>query len=150
MSNSWLTAESFDRSQRLVQMVNTLAIHVKLTLAGMQDEKRAGAAEQAREELRGFLANLAQWLAEAEDAPEPLVMGIDPRLHQLVTRVVTQRKQWPRRSLLSRLPMEHALALLDATKPAEMEQLLEWLQELRALLEDHLHTDLVSLLGEGI
>lgn len=150
MSNSWLTAESFDRGQRLVQTVNSLAIQVKLTLAGVQNPERAAAADQAREELRVFLSHFAKWLDEVERAPEPLVTGIDPRLHQLITTMATQRRQWPRRSLLYRLPMEQVQALLDATTPAELHQLLECLHELRALLEDHLHIDLVSLLGEGI
>lgn len=150
MSNSWLAAESFDRGQHLIRATNTLAIQVKLSLAGVQDAERAVAAERARDELRTFLGDFAGWLAEAERAPTPLVMGIDPRLHQLVTTVVSQRRRWPPRSLLYRLPMEQVRALLDATTPLEMRQLLECLHELRAVLEDHLHADVVGLLGEGI
>ncbi len=150
MSNSWLAAESFDRGQRLIQATNTLLIQVKLTLAGVQDHERAVAAQRARDELRDFLGNFAEWLAEAERTTTPVVMGIDPRLHQLVTTVVTQRRQWPRRSLFYRLPMEQVRALLDGTTPDEMRQLLECLQELRVVLEDHLHADVIGLLGEGL
>ena len=46
--------------------------------------------------------------------------------------------------------MEQVLALLDAQTPREMQQLLECLQELRVVLENHLHADVVGLLGEGI
>ena len=150
MSNTWLAAESFERGQRLIQATNTLAISVKLTLAGKHAPERAALAEHAREELRTFLGDFASWLAEAERAPARVVTGIDPRLHQLVMIFVTQRRRLPLRSLLYRLPMEQVRALLNAQTPGEMQQLLECLQELRAVLEDHLHADVVGLLGEGI
>jgi len=150
MSNTWLAAESFERGQRLIQTVNTLAISVKLALAGVHDPERAAGAGQAREELRTFLGDFASWLAEAERTPAQVVAGIDPRMHQLVTAFATQRRRLPLRSVLYRLLMQHVRALLDAQSPEEMQQLLECLQELRAVLEDHLHADVVGLLGEGI
>lgn len=150
MSNSWLAAESFDRGQRLIQATNRLSIQVKLMLVGVQDDERAAAAEQARDELRAFLGDFVGWIAEAEQAPTSLVMGIDPRLHQLVRTIVSQRHRWPPRSLFYQLPMEQVRELLDATTPHELQQLLECLQELRAVLEDHLHADVVGLLGEGM
>jgi len=150
MSNTWLAAESFERGQRLIQAVNTLAISVKLTLAGIENPERAALAEHAREELRTFLGDFAGWLAEAERPPMRAVAGIDPRLHQLVMVFVSQRRRLPPRSLLYRLPMEQVRTLLDAHTPAEMQQLLACLQELRAVLEEHLHADVVGLLGEGI
>ena len=150
MSNTWLAAESFERGQRLIQAVNTLAISVKLTLAGIENPERAALAEHAREELRTFLGDFAGWLAEAERSPMRAVAGIDPRLHQLVMVFVSQRRRLPPRSLLYRLPMEQVRTLLDAHTPAEMQQLLACLQELRAVLEEHLHADVVGLLGEGI
>ena len=150
MSNTWLAAESFERGQRLIQATNTLAISVKLTLAGKHDPERVAAAGQAREELRTFLGDFAGWLAEAERTPARVVTGLDPRLHQLVMAFVSQRRRLPLRSLLYRLPMEQVLALLDAQTPEEMQRLLECLQELRVVLENHLHADVVGLLGEGI
>lgn len=150
MSNTWLAAESFERGQRLIQAVNTLAISVKLALAGVHDPERAAGAEQAREELRTFLGDFAGWLAEAERTPAQVVAGVDPRMHQLVMAFASQRRRLPLRSVLYRLPMQHVRALLDAQAPEEMRQLLECLQELRAVLEDHLHADVVGLLGEGI
>ena len=150
MSNTWLAAESFERGQRLIQATNTLAISVKLALAGKHDPERVAVAEQAREELRTFLSDFAGWLAEAERTPARVVTGVDPRLHQLVMAFVSQRRRLPLRSLLYRLPMEQVLALLDAQTPGEMQRLLECLQELRVVLENHLHADVVGLLGEGI
>ncbi len=150
MNNTWLAAESFERGQRLIQATNTLAISVKLALAGKHYPERVAGAESAREELRTFLGDFAGWLTEAERAPSRVVTGIDPRMHQLVMAFVSQRRRLPSRSLLYRLPMEHIRALLDAQAPGEMQQLLECLHELRAVLEDHLHADVVGLLGEGI
>ncbi len=150
MSNTWLAAESFERGQRLIQATNTLAIFVKLALAGKHDPERVAVAEQARGELRTFLGDFAGRLAEAESTPARVATGVDPRLHQLVMVFVSQRRRLPLRSLLYRLPMEQVLALLDAQTPGEMQQLLECLQELRVVLENHLHADVVGLLGEGI
>jgi hypothetical protein len=150
MSNAWLAAESFERGQRLIQALNALAISVKLALAGVYDPERKMETEQAREELRTFLDHFAGWLAEAEHPPTHIVAGIDPRMHQLVTAFASQRRRFPRRSLLYRLSIEHVRALLDARTAEELRQLLACLQELRAILEDHLHADTVGLLGEGI
>src|SRR5438132_11278887 len=69
MSNTWLAAESFERGQRLIQATNTLAISVKLALAGKHDPERAAGAESARAELRTFLGDFAGWLTEAERPP---------------------------------------------------------------------------------
>src|SRR5258708_33234613 len=73
MSNTWLAAESFERGQRLIQAVNTLAISVKLALAGVHDPERATGAEQAREELRTFLRDVAGALANGERPPAQVV-----------------------------------------------------------------------------
>src|SRR5258708_39904455 len=73
MSNTWLAAESFERGQRLIQAVNTLAISVKLALAGVHDPERAAGTEHARKELRTFLGDFAGWLAEAERTPARVV-----------------------------------------------------------------------------
>jgi hypothetical protein len=35
MSSEWLTAESFERSQRLISAINTLSIHTKLAREGI-------------------------------------------------------------------------------------------------------------------
>jgi len=150
MSNTWLAAESFERGQRLIQAVNTLAISVKLALMGVDDPERVAGAQQARAELRTFLGDFAGWLAEAERTPTQVVAGVDPRMHQLVMAFASQRRRLPLRSPLYRLPMQHVRALLDAQTPEAMQQLLECLQELRAVLENHLHADVVGLLGEGI
>lgn len=150
MSNTWLAAESFERGQHLIQAVNMLAIAVKLALANVSDPEREAGAERAREELRLFLGDFARWLAEVEHPPAQGVAGMDPRMHQLVTTFASQRRRLPRRSMLYRLSIQQIQALLDAQAPEEMQQLLVCLQELRAVLENHLHVDTVGLLGEGM
>ena len=117
MSHTWLAAESFERGQRLIQAVNTLAISIKLTLAGIPNPERAVLADQAREELRTVLGDFSGWLAEAERSPTQAVTGIDPRLHQLVGVFVSQRRRLPPRSLLNRLSIEQERTLLDADTP---------------------------------
>src|SRR5260370_7200133 len=71
MSNTWLAAESFERGQRLIQATNTLAISVKLALAGKHDPERVAVAEQARDKLRPFLTHLPPCLPQPARSPPP-------------------------------------------------------------------------------
>ncbi len=148
MSNEWIAAENFERTQELIVAVNALSIYTKLTLAGVANAAYAEEAAQARTTLHTFLDRFTSIVAEVERTRRSVVAGIDPRLHQLVTYFVTQRRRLPSRSILYSLPLDELRSLLDAATPADMERLVACLRELRAVLEQQLHADMSSLLGE--
>lgn len=148
MSNEWVAAENFERTQELILAVNALSMHTKLTLAGITNVPRAEEAKQARATLHTFLDRFTSLVAEVEHRHGSIMAGIDPGLHQLVTYFVAQRRLLPSRSILYSLPLDELRSLLDATSQDDMERLVACLSELRAVLEQQLHADMSGLLGE--
>lgn len=149
MSTQWLAVQSFQHSQDLLTAINTLSIHIKLGLAGIPDEGRAESAKQARENLTSFLKELEQVVQKAEQGETKPVLGADPRLRQLAKSFIEARRNWRRfHSLLFRNTFSHVQQLLNSDKEEDLRSLLQCLKELRMLLEEHVHTDVVQLLGE--
>lgn len=148
MSDEWIAAENFERMQELIVAVNALSMHTKLALAGIDNVLHSEDTAQARATLHTFLDRFTSIVTEVERTRGSVVTGIDPRLHQLVTYFVAQRRRLPSRSILYSLPLDELRTLLDATSPDDMERLIACLRELRAVLEQQLHADMSGLLGE--
>ena len=147
METEWLAIQSFQHSQNLLSAINTLSIHTKLELAGILDEGRVAAAERARETIVSFLAELQEMAQEAEKGKT--ILGVDPRRRQLVESFIAAKHN-PRRfrSALFQDTSTRVQKLLRSNSEEDSEFLLECLKELRILLEDHIHTDAVQILGE--
>lgn len=147
METEWLAIQSFQHSQNLLSAINTLSIHTKLELAGIPDEERAAAAKQARETIASFLTELEEMVREAEK--EKTILGADPRRRQLVESFI-EAKHNPRRfrSVLFQDASTRVQELLHSDKEEDSRSLLECLKELRVVLEEHIHTDAMQILGE--
>lgn len=148
MSTDWLTIQSFQRSQDLLAAINTLSIHTKLKLAGVADEERAEAAAEARERLATFLEDFEKIVQQAEEAEEGM-LGVDPRLQQLVRSFVAAKRDKERfhSRLFTQSPAE-TLNLLASTDEEDQQALVECLADLRALVEEHISTDTHRILSE--
>jgi len=148
MSNNWLAAESFERAHSIISALNTLSIHAKMVLANIDDTARSSDAVKARAVLRAFLESFGAIVKEAERTREGMVTGADPRLSQLARTFVAKRRQWPQHSRLYDVTLSEVDALLESDNPDNLRQLIAYLQELRVLLEQNVHADIVGLLGE--
>jgi hypothetical protein len=149
MSVQWLAVQSFQHSQDILSAINTLSIHLKLESAGIKDEARAQQAAAARGKLVTFLAELEPMVSEAENDEAKPVVGADPRLRQLAKSFVSaKRNRFRFHSALFRNTIGQAKQLLDSQRPEDREPLLECLEELRLLIEEHVHTDTERVLGE--
>jgi hypothetical protein len=146
MSSEWLTAESFERNQRLISAINTLSIHTKLSLEGVADVPNDDDIPAAKQELRTFLNRLDPLLRTVEANQEAPILGTDPRFGLLVRQFASARKLRPA-SPLHTLPIGTVSALLDSEQPADQEKLVRYLRALRQLVEQHAHADVVGLLG---
>ena len=49
MKNDWLTASSFERTHEIVSAINTLSIHAKLVLAGIDDSTNQEEVEKLKQ-----------------------------------------------------------------------------------------------------
>lgn len=141
--------QSFRQSQDLLAAINTLLIHLKLNLAGIDDRGRAQAAEHAKNVLAEFLGTLAKVVGQIEKGKSQPLTGVDPRLRQLATAyVAARRRKGKLSSEISPKSLTTVTALLFSTSPREQQDLLESLSELRSLLEDHISADASLLLAD--
>jgi recombinational DNA repair ATPase RecF len=146
MTTEWLAIQSFQHIQELLSAVNTLSIHTKLGLAGLSDECRAEAADCARKTLDSFLKELEPMVQEAED--EKLILGADPRRRQFVESFITAKHNRHRfHSALFQDTFSLIRNLLSSNKEEDRRSLLKCLEELRVLLEEHIHADTMQILG---
>jgi hypothetical protein len=133
----------------LLAAINTLSIHLKLELAGVDDKEREKKATESRDALRRFLTEL-QTLVMAKDAVGGrAVTGTDARARELARSYVQARhdREQYRSSLFRKSPADVG-ALLDSSNLGDRKALLECLVDLRRLLEAHVRADSQKILGE--
>lgn len=147
MNSEWMTAESFERNQRLISAINTLSIHTKLAREGITNAPDVGDVAEAREALKAFLERVGPLVRDVEVNREAPILGADQRLSLLVRQFASTRQQRPS-SILHTLPIERVTTLIDSVQPGDQDKLIEYLRALRQLVEQHAHADVVGLLGE--
>jgi hypothetical protein len=149
MSIQWLVVQSFQSSQYLLAAINALSIHLKLEAAGLSDKERSERANQARSTLVSFVETLGPVLDEIEGGESKPVLGVDPRLRQLAKSFLAAKRNQRRfHSALFQNRFSQFKQLLKSEQVEDREPLLESLDELRVLIEEHVHTDTERVLGE--
>ena len=149
MSIQWLAVQSFQHNQDLLAAINKLSIHLRLQLEGNEDAERAGEANNARELLSSFFGDLETLVKDTERGEEVPVLGANPRLRQLARSFVKAKRNRHRfRSSLFRNGAGRFQQLLRSTTKEDRQALLESLEELRVLVEEHMHVDTERVLGE--
>jgi len=149
MSMQWLSVRSFQQSQQVLAAVNALSIHLKLSLAGMEDEAHATDASRSREILSPFLDDLDGILKAMGESGNRALTGADARTRQLARSFwQARRERSAYRSLLFRSSPAEVKRLLISSRAEDRKALVECLSDLRKLLEAHIHTDSQHILGE--
>lgn len=149
MSIQWLAVQSFQHNQDLLAAINKLSIHLRLQLEGNEDAERVGEANKAREMLSLFFRELETLVNDTERGEEVPVLGANPRLRQLARSFVKAKRNRHRfRSSLFRNGAGCFQQLLQSNTREDRQALLESLEELRVLVEEHMHVDAERVLGE--
>jgi len=149
MSVQWLAVQSFQHNQDLLAAINKLSIHLRLQFEGNEDAERAGEANKAREMLSSFFRELETLVNDTERGEEVPVLGANPRLRQLARSFVKAKRNRHRfRSSLFRNGAGCFQQLLQSNTKEDRQALLESLEELRVLVEEHMHVDAERVLGE--
>lgn len=149
MSVQWLAVQSFQHNQDLLSAINKLSIHLRLQLEGSNDTERAEGANKAREMLSAFFRELETLVKDTEGGESVPVLGANPRLRQLARSFVTAKRNSHRfHSSLFRKGVGCFQQLLNSDRREDRTALLESLEELRVLLEEHMHVDAERVLGE--
>lgn len=149
METKWLTAQSFERNQTLLEAINKLIIHLNLTAKGIDDRMDEEEIGNAYDTVRSFLRRLDGASSEAEKFRYEPIMGFDDRDRRLVRNYVEAKSRTLRyKSPLFRRSPADVLAILDGIRPEERTLLISSLLELTHLLEEHLAMDTKELFGE--
>ncbi len=149
MSTQWLAVQSFERSQDILGAINTVSIHLTLRLAGVPDEERMQAVARARDTLTTFFKKLDATVQEAQRGEATPLLGVDPRLRQLVKSFVSAKRDRRRfhSVLFQRMPGD-MVSLFASEKDEDLEALVQCLAEFRVILEEHVYEDTARILGE--
>jgi hypothetical protein len=147
-NNEWLTAQSFEQAHETVSAINALSIHAKLKLAGIDDSPRNDDVCKARTRLLAFLDRLQAIVQDAEQDEDGAVRGTDPRLGQLAKSFLSLKSKWPHPPGLYATSFREVSALIQSEALEDQKDLVNFLRDLRCLLEQHAHADISSILGD--
>lgn len=147
MSDHWISYQSFIQNQQLLEAINTLSIHTKLKLAGDADRGRSQEVEQATQQLTRFITSFDKLVQQNRDGLT--VNGADDRLQQLLRDFYSARNNHQQfRSQLFTDSPSRMLKLMASDAAEDKLALVECLHELRMLIEQHVHADTNTILGE--
>lgn len=148
MSKEWLSAQNFERLNKLISSINTISIYTKLEIEGIDNNERKVDIERARTILLDFISEFETLLDEAEKDKDKIALGSDPRLGSLVKKFMSLKTQRPRTSSLASLSLVELKELLQSRSAPNRVALIQYLRDLRQLLEQHAHDDVIKVLGE--
>src|SRR2546425_1178501 len=80
MTDEWLAASNFERTQKVLSAINTLSIHAKLTLGTICAPAAPSDIEPARQLVTRFLAQIQAPLGTAASEDNQMVYGTAPHL----------------------------------------------------------------------
>lgn len=148
MENKWLTIQSFEKNQNLLELINKLLIHFKLTEKGLDDKMSAEEIEESKTALTNFLKKLNLQIHGIESGSDTLT-GIDQRSRKLIRNFMEARSRGTKfKSDLFKSSPSRVLEMMNSTNKDEKAALIGSLTELRGLLEEHVVLDAQDLIGE--
>lgn len=148
MENKWLTIQSFEKNQNLLELLNKLLIHFKLTEKGLDDKMSVEEIEESKKALTNFLKKLNLQIHGMETGMETLT-GIDLRSRKLIRNFMEARRGGTKfKSDLFKSSPSKVLEMMNSTNKEEKTDLISSLTELRGLLEEHVALDAQDLIGE--
>lgn len=104
--------------------------------------------DEARAEIVEFLKLLGGAVASADQDRDHIAFGADPRLGELARGVLALQHQQPPKSSVATMPLEEACELVASPDRQALPLLINYLRDLRTILEEHAHADAVRMLGE--
>ena len=148
MEAKWLSVQSFFKNQRLISAINTLCIHWKLQMEGIEDDEDLEEISEAKKLVRAFLGEFDRQVADYERSMYQILPGVDPRQFALVKRFVSAKRRRDFSSVAFKEKPGKVIELLDAENPNNLKTLVNALTELRILLEEHNQADVQNLVPE--
>lgn len=148
MSKEWFSAAGFERFHQLISAINSVIIHDKLRVAGIDDSGRNDEFKNSQKYLLDFLEQFNPIVQEVEKDGNWVPVGTDPRLDNLARNLTDLTRRRPRKLTLVYASLVELKELLKKDDVKDVEKTVTYLKDLRSLLEQLAHADIVSILGE--
>jgi hypothetical protein len=149
MESKGLNIKSFYRNQKLLDAINLLLIHFKLSSVNIQSKIEEDKIEPAKGYLLSFLDQLENLVIKVEKREDEPLVGTDIRLRTFAKSFVEARGRKTKfRSPLfqSSIPAIHTM--IQNNRPEDSTELIQSLTELRVLLEEQISIDSKSIINE--
>jgi len=148
MRSKWLITSNFERMQDLISAVNTVSIHAKLRMAGIEDPTDAPKLQRAKAILLALVDRFQELIDDVERSQSRTVIGADPQLGDLVMRYLDQKRHLPEGSPQFAISFDRLRELIQTENMENLLEFISCLKQLRTLLEQHAYVDVVDLIGE--
>ncbi len=146
METKWLTVQSFQRNQNLLDLINKLLIHIKLEMEGHKPVFNDNEIKEAEKKIMLFLEKLAKLVKSLENKKGDALTGTDYRLRNLARNYVDAKsKRRKYKSILFKSSPQPVLEMLQ--KNERSDNLIDSLTELRTLVEEHISADSSEIFG---
>jgi hypothetical protein len=129
--------------------INTLSIYAKLSIAGISGRTNESKVQNARENLLRFVSQLQVLLANAEKSQDGTIVGADPQFGELAAHYLSeQQKPEPLRAKFYTISLSDFKDLISSHNIDDFPALLTCLRDLRSLVEQNFHSNVVDILGD--
>jgi hypothetical protein len=148
MDAKWLSVQSMKLNQSIIGAINILSIHLKITLGNIDPIKSEQEIEDSKNIIRSWVIEFDKNLSAYEQNSYQALAGVSPRQQQLIKRFDAAKRKGEFSSTIFRDSPRKILELLHAVEPDSINELLQSLNDLRILLEEHNQMDIQNLVPD--
>jgi hypothetical protein len=147
MKTKELAFQSFERNQSLLESINKVLIHLKLSTKGVDDKIKPEEIEYAKNYIAEFMKKLEELVGSVQKNADPLT-GIDLRYRNLIRKYVDAKSHNRFKSALFKSSPEKVRDLIYSTQADDHLKLIESLSEFRKMIQSHGLSDVRELMGD--
>lgn len=149
MENKWLSIQSFQRNQSLLDYINKVVIYLKLTGKNLDSKISIAEVNQAKSIIAKFLTKLNGLVVSVEnDANDPMT-GVDLKLRSFAKSFVDARSRRTKfKSPLFASNIEYIQNLLTSVGDENKQALIDSLNDLKLLLDEQISLDTKEIISE--
>lgn len=149
MENKWLSIQSFQRNQSLLDYISKVVIYLKLTGKNLDSKISIEEVNHAKGIIAKFLTKLNGLVISVEnDANDPLT-GVDLKLRSFAKSFVDARSRRTKfKSPLFVGNIEHIQTLLNSDAEENRAALIDSLNDLKLLLDEQVSLDTKEIISE--
>lgn len=148
MDNKWLSIQSFQRNQELVNDINRLLIYYKLLDSGIDDRISEDEIKNSKISISDFLVRVNELIPKFQTKSSEPFFGVDYRMKELAQSFAEAKGSNKYKSILFKENIDKLKNIFSSQDPVNKEDVILSLSELRNLLEDQISIDSKEILSD--